>query len=124
MALYMQVEWASVTNLVLSVPCYDAERKGRIIGRQDLTANQRKHHMTRGKYTGYTSRMLYHQPCIGYTGILQGYHTNIGGRYIRTLIHVPRLVLGIITSHRVGYTFVHLLVKYSSALHREPSIRT
>lgn len=52
--LCMQVEWASVTNLVMSVPRYDAERTGRIIGRQDLTANQRKHHMTCGKYTGYT----------------------------------------------------------------------
>lgn len=114
--LYMQVEWASVTNLVMSVPHYNVERKGRIIGCQDLTANQRKHHMTYGKYTGYTSRMLYHQPRIGYTGILQRNHTNIGGRYIRALIHVPRLVLGIITSHRVGYIFVYLLVKYSSAL--------
>lgn len=84
--LYMQVEWASVTNLVMSVPRDDAERKGRIIGRQDLTANQRKRHMTCGKYTGYTSRMLYHQPRIEYTGILQRNHTNIGGRYIRILI--------------------------------------
>ena len=31
---------------------------------------------------------------------------------------MSRLVLDIITSHRVGYTFVYLLVKYSSALHR------
>ena len=99
-------------------------RKGKaeIIGRQDLTANQRKHHMTCGKYTGYTSRMLYHQPCIGYTGILQRNHTNIGGRYIRTLVHVPRLVLGIITRHRVRYCL--LSNQNSSALNREPSIRT